>query len=38
MFDIAVPTEIAMLTLNINKLGSGMMTTMHVNPCRIHFA
>jgi hypothetical protein len=38
MFDIAMPTEIAMLTLNINKLGSGTMMTMHMNLCRIHFA
>ena len=38
MFDIAVPTEIAMLTLNINTLGSGTTMTMHVNSCRIHFA
>jgi len=38
MFDIAMPTEIAMLTLNINKLGSGTTKAMHVNSCRIHFA
>jgi hypothetical protein len=38
MIDIAMPTEIAMLTLIIYKLGSGTRKTMHPYSCRIHFA
>jgi hypothetical protein len=38
MIYIAMPTQIAMLTLIINKLGGGMMKTMHPYSCKIHFA